>query len=172
MSTYLRRLTWRLTALLCYPLFRLYGYLRYRKRIHALSCLVNEIAKESDRTARALIAKKILELLYRDWNQIETAGTFDDAAIVYLMTAAPWLALRWNATDRVVWLATYQGDLTLKEQWEFLYVPVAGLTDEALHLMQERHRNQARLIDLLHQENKLTTALLIYFIMLSLYSRR
>lgn len=171
MSTTKHATRWRIAGIAFYPLYKLYTYFRYRKRVYPLTCLVNEMAKESDVRTRGILAKKILELLYRDWNNIETAGTFDDAALHYLMHKAPWLAIRWSMKNRIVWIATYQGDIKLGEQWEFIYTPTLGLTDDALRALEFRSRNQAKRMDLLHEENKMVTALLIYFIMLSIRNR-
>lgn len=162
---------WRILGIICYPLFLLYTHLRYRKRVHRLTLVVYNLSRCRDRETRARIARAILEMLYKDYGTTKEQGVFDDAAVAYLIRKSPWLGMRWNSIDRVLAIATDNGDATFEEGWQYAYYPELSLTDDSIRSLNAKIRSQATRMDLLHQENKMVTALLIYFIMLSIRNR-
>ncbi|WBF04841.1 hypothetical protein [Erwinia phage vB_Ea277G] len=162
---------WRFFGILLYPLYALFCHLRFRKRAYQLTCLVNDLANTYDTNRRGQIAHQILKLVYRDTGDTDTRCTFDFAAVSYLTTHAPWLAIRCNLEERKVVLATRQGDLVLCEKFQYLYQPDFFYVDKCFKDVNDRIREANKELRVAAEVNRKIMALLIYFIMLNITRR-
>lgn len=162
---------WRFFGILLYPLYALWCYFRYRKRVYEVTCHINDLSNCYDKVSRGQVAHRILTVLYCDYGHPDKRATFDLALIAYLTKHAPWLAIRCNLEERKVVMATREGDVLFLEDFEYQYKPDMEFVNACFKQVNDRAIVAAKSIREGNEVQKKTLAMLVYFIMLNIMRR-